>query len=163
MCPIRDSSPGKTVKITYRLQACSEPVRRVGYYRELTVPGIRPFSPHYRPIIGSFAYHFQVVSLSSVVTPGRHFVPLGGHAGVWIAGKTLTWLEYPGDARPIVLRPSYLRCPGLHLRRSAGGHLHQLGRQGASAALRPPRAFCQVVAQTAATHEGGSEWSLLFI
>ena len=100
-----DSSPGKNVQFTYRLQACSESVKRAGYYRELTVPGIRPFLLYFRPSIGSFAYRFQVVSLSSVVTPGRHFVPLGGHAGVCLAGKTPTCLEYPGDARPIVLLP----------------------------------------------------------
>ena len=100
-----DSSPGKNLQFTYRLRACSESVKRAGYYRELTVPGIRPFLHYSRSIIGSFAYRFQVVSLSSVVTPRRHFVPLGGHASVWIAGKTLTCLEYPGDARPIVLLP----------------------------------------------------------
>ena len=49
-CPVRDSGSDETVKITYRLQACSEPVRREGYYCELTVPGIRPLSPHYRLI-----------------------------------------------------------------------------------------------------------------
>ena len=60
---------------------------------------------HYHPIIGSFAYHYLVVRLSFVVTPGRHSLPLGGHAGVCLAGKTLTCLEYPRDARPIVLLP----------------------------------------------------------
>ena len=104
-CPAMDSSPGKNVQFTYRLQACSESVKRAGYYRELTVPGIRPFLLYSRPNIGSFAYHFQVVILSLVVTPGRHSLPIGGHASVWIAGKTLTCLEYPGDARPIVLLP----------------------------------------------------------
>ena len=95
----------KNVKITYRLQAYSEPVKRAGYYRELTVPGIRPFLLYSRSIIGSFADRFQVVSLSSVVTPGRHSLPIGGHAGVCLAGKRLTCLEYPRDARPIVLLP----------------------------------------------------------
>ena len=52
-----DSSPGKNAKFTYRLQACSESVKRAGYYRELTVPGIRPFLLYSRPNIGSFAYH----------------------------------------------------------------------------------------------------------
>ena len=36
-CPVMDSSPGKNAKFTYRLQACSESVKRAGYYRELTV------------------------------------------------------------------------------------------------------------------------------
>ena len=62
-CPAMDSSPGKNVQFTYRLQACSESVKRAGYYRELTVPGIRPFLLYSRPNIGLFAYHFQVVLL----------------------------------------------------------------------------------------------------
>ena len=42
--------------------------------------------------MGVFPYRFQVVFLSSVVTPGRHFVPLGGH------GLTY-WIQKYADAR----------------------------------------------------------------
>ena len=103
-CPAMDSSPGKNVQFTYRLQACSESVKRAGYYRELTVPGIRPFLLYSRPNIGSFDNISRWFS-SLVVTPGPRPLPLGGHAGVCLAGKTPTCLEYPRDARPIVLLP----------------------------------------------------------
>ena len=76
-CPAMDSSPGKNVQFTYRLQACSESVKRAGYYRELTVPGIRPFLLYSRPIIGSFAYHPRPFASHSASPMARPFSWLG--------------------------------------------------------------------------------------
>ncbi len=63
---------------------------------------------HSYSILGLVSAHLRIISRwfsSLVVTPGRRPLPLGGHAGVCLAGKTPTCLEYPRDARPIVLLP----------------------------------------------------------
>ena len=63
---------------------------------------------HSYSILGLISAHLRIISRwfsSLVVTPGRRPLPLGGHAGVCLAGKTLTCVEHHRIARPIIPLP----------------------------------------------------------